>query len=267
VQRARLPLYIVGSVAALAVIATVLWLWGEPIWRLLTDEQAIERLVEQAGPWGPLALILISIVQIIVAPIPGYVVQLAAGYLYGPLWGGIFAAIGMVLGGMIAMVLARTFARPLAVWTIGAERLQRWEAVTHSDSPFVWLLLMAAPLGDSVYYLAGLSRVSYLTIFLLTLLLRVPSVFLSTAIGGGAVPLVWMVVVSLFFGGLAIIAWRYRDGIMAWFEQRLLERAGAMEPETPLEELDRSDALPAPYSTTTGEPTKEGPVVEPTYTA
>ena len=64
-----------------------------------------------APGWGPAALIGINVAQILVAPIPGYVVQAAAGYLYGPLWGGIYGAIGLMIGAMLAMLLARLLGR------------------------------------------------------------------------------------------------------------------------------------------------------------
>ncbi|MGL4648209.1 MAG: hypothetical protein ACRC1H_02275, partial [Caldilineaceae bacterium] len=57
------------------------------------------------------------------------------------------------------------------------------------------------------------------------LVVRVPSVFLSTAIGGGAVPLVWMVVLVIIFGTLAAVAYRYRAGLSVWFESSIKERA------------------------------------------
>jgi uncharacterized membrane protein YdjX (TVP38/TMEM64 family) len=97
--------------------------------------------------------------------------------------------------------------------------------VTHSDSPFVWFLLLVAPIGDSVFLLAGLSRVSYLTIFLLALVVRVPSVFLSTAIGGGAVPVVWLVVLVILAATGTAVAYRYRRPISAWFERTVKQRA------------------------------------------
>lgn len=98
------------SVAAALVIAPLsgvaLWLWGSDAYHFLTNEQALEDFVVRAGIWGPLALIFFNIVQIVIAPIPGYMVQLGAGYLYGPLWGGVYAVIGMLAGAMVAMWLA-----------------------------------------------------------------------------------------------------------------------------------------------------------------
>ncbi len=217
---------------ALVLLGIALRLWGMDAYVFLTDEQALEDLVLRMGVWGPLVLILFNVVQIVVAPVPGYMVQLAAGYLYGPLWGGIYAAIGVLLGAMTAMWLARTLGRPMARLLVGESRLARWESVTHSDSVWVWLLLLLGPVGDVPYLLAGLSRVSYLTIFLITLFIRVPSVFLSSAIGGGAVPLVWFFVVVGVAGVILLVGLRYKSAISAWYERTLNRQVEASLPSS-----------------------------------
>lgn len=216
-----------AGVALFAAGLAALLIWRDALWLLLTDEAAVEALIARAGFWGPLALILITIVQIVVAPVPGYVVQLAAGFLYGTLWGGLYGAVGLLIGAMLAMFLARTLGRPLAIWMLGPERLQRWESVTHSESPWVWMLLMVTPLGDSVYLLAGLSRVSYLTIFLLALVIRVPTAFLSSAIGGGAIPLFWLVALGVVAAVAAFVGYRYREPLGLWFNRTLKQRMAA----------------------------------------
>lgn len=218
------------GLAPLAAGFAALLIWRDDVWLLITDEQAIEALIERAGYWGPLTLIAITILQIVIAPVPGYVVQLAAGFLFGTLWGGLYGAVGILIGSMLSMFLARTLGRPLAIWMLGPERLQRWESVTHSESPWVWLMLMVTPLGDSVYLLAGLSRVSYLTILLLTLAVRIPTSFLSSAIGGGHVPFFWLVALAIVACAAALVGYRYREALSSWFDHTLKQRLATQQP-------------------------------------
>lgn len=222
-------LYLFLSIALAALVAVALWLWGADLWRLLNDAQALEEAVAGLGIWGPLALIAINALQIVVAPIPGYVVQLAAGYLFGPFWGGFYAVCGMLVGSMLSMWIARTFGRPFALWMVGEERLTHWETVTHSTSTLLWFLLLLGPIGDIPYLLAGLSSVSYRKIFLLTFFVRVPSVILSTSIGGGAIPIAWLiglVIVAVVLGGVALY---HRARLSAWYERTVKERAASPE--------------------------------------
>lgn len=225
-------LYLLLSIVLAALVVWALWQWGPELWLLLNDAQALETAVAGLGIWGPLALIAINALQIVVAPIPGYVVQLAAGYLFGPFWGGFYAVCGMMVGSMLSMWIARTFGRPFALWMVGQERLTHWETVTHSTSTLLWFLLLLGPIGDIPYVLAGLSSVSYRKIFLLTFFVRVPSVILSTSIGGGAVPISWLiglVVIAVFFGA---IAFYHRTRLSNWYERMVKARAASPEQTT-----------------------------------
>ena len=116
------------------------------------------------------------------------------------------------------MALARFFGRPVAKWMIGEARLQQWEKVTHTDSTWVWTLLMVGPIGDIPFVLAGLSSVSFTKIFLLTLIVRVPSAFLSTAVGGGLIPYTWMIAVVVVAAIVTLVALRYKSELEAWFD-------------------------------------------------
>ncbi|MEZ4705894.1 MAG: VTT domain-containing protein [Caldilineaceae bacterium] len=152
---------------------------------MLQDVTAIRAYVAALGWWGPLALIAINILQIVIAPIPGYAVYLVAGYLYGVFWGGVWGSLGLVFGGMCAMYVARQVGRSLVERLLGHEILARWEATAHSDSWWVWGVLLLSPIGDAPFLLAGLSNVSYGRILLLILVTRVPAAFAAAAVGAG----------------------------------------------------------------------------------
>ncbi|MEZ4676057.1 MAG: hypothetical protein R2932_17670 [Caldilineaceae bacterium] len=106
---------------------------------------------------------------------------------------------------------------------IGAKRLEHWEDVIHTDSVYVWFILLLGPTGDAPYYLAGLARVRFVHIALITLLLRVPSVFVAAAIGAGVVELTWwqFTLILVFVGLVAFVLLRYKDVLRLWVDQLL----------------------------------------------
>jgi len=193
----------------------------QDLWGRINDQQQLQAFVDHLGWWGPLALILLNALQIIVAPVPGYIIQAAAGFLYGPLWGGIWAALGLFLGAMSAMKLARLYGRPLVQRLVGANRLTKWEQVTHSDSPLLWCVLLFVPTGDLAFHLAGLSRVSFGVIAMITFCIRMPSVFVAAAVGAGAVTLSWwqFTILVVALAALIVVFLRYQQPLTAWFEQ------------------------------------------------
>ena len=200
---------------AVLLLAVLGWRLAPLLRAAVSDPAVVQDAVAQLGWFGPLALVALNALQIVIAPIPGYVVQVAAGYLYGPFWGGVWGSLGMLAGATLAFWLARIFGRPLAEKLVGSSRLDKWEDVTHSTSTVIWFFLLLGPTGDVPYFLAGLSRVGFLKILLITIVLRVPAVFLAAA--AGAMTLPWWQL-GLIYGCLAAFA-----GLFLLYQKRLYQ--------------------------------------------
>jgi uncharacterized membrane protein YdjX (TVP38/TMEM64 family) len=216
---------------ALVWPALLIWRFGPNLASLAQDPAALRVFVQELGWQGPLALILINAAQILVAPIPGYVMQAAAGYLYGAWWGGVYGALGLLAGAMLAMVLARVYGRPQVERVVGQERLAQWERVSFSTSTLVWFVILVTPTGDVPYFLAGLSHVSFRKIFLLTLLIRVPTTFVVAAAGAGT----WFLTgwqLALLIGGLGLVLLffvRFQDRFAGLVDRQVQRRLSEEE--------------------------------------
>lgn len=213
-QQAVRRFWIAGAALFLCLLAGLRW--GDDVWRLLQNEAALEAFLADLGWLGPLGLIFFNAIQIVVAPVPGYVVQIASGYLFGPVWGGVWATVGLLLGATLSMWLVRRLGRPIVERLIGTKRLARWEGVTRSDKLWVWLVLILTPTGDLPYFLAGLSQVKFRVILLLTLLIRAPTTFVAAAIGAGAIMLSWwqLALLLALLLGVLLLFMRYQDRII-----------------------------------------------------
>jgi uncharacterized membrane protein YdjX (TVP38/TMEM64 family) len=208
---------------ALVALVAVFIFYGPQLWALVQDPEQLAAWVTSLGWLGPLALIALNALQIVIAPIPGYVVQLAAGFLFGALWGGLWGAVGLVAGGSLAFWIARLYGRPPAERLIGRARLAQWEKVTYSTSTLVWFIMLLGPTGDAPYFLAGLSQVPYVKVLLITLIVRVPSAFVAAAAGAGVLFLTWwqLVLLFAFLAGIVLLFLRYHERIVRWSERRL----------------------------------------------
>ena len=205
---------------AVLLLAALGW-WLAPFLRaVINDPSAVQTFVLQLGWFGPFALVALNALQIVVAPIPGYVVQVAAGYLYGPVWGGLWGSLGLLIGATLAFWLARIFGRPLAEKLVGRSRLDKWETVTHSTSAVVWFLLLLGPTGDVPYFLAGLSRVGFLKILLITIVLRVPAVYLAAAAGAMTLPWWQLGLIYTTLAAIAAGSLLYQNRLRQWMENR-----------------------------------------------
>lgn len=212
--------------AAALALALVIFRYRQPLLALATDQETLQAWVERLGPWGPLGLVGISAFQVVFAFVPGPVIQVVGGYLFGWFAGALFGLIGMLLGGAIAMALSRLFGRPLVRRMIGAERLARWERVARLNSLPVWFVLLLGPFGDVPYYIAGLTSLPVWKIVAVAGVVRGPSVIVAAAIGAGVIPRNSPIIVVLLVlaGVIMLLAVRYQRQIEAWVDRNLLQR-------------------------------------------
>ncbi len=153
----------------------------------LGDEQALRAWIDQLGPWGPLAIILIMVTAIVMSPIPSGPVALVAGAAYGPLWGTVFVVTGAELGALLAFWLARY---------LGYDALQRWGRLRpllrrlDKQRSQTWLMglvfvtrLIPFISFDAVSYAAGLTPLAFWRFAGATLAGVVPVAFLLTYLG------------------------------------------------------------------------------------
>lgn len=242
---------------ALILVALALLLVGvvhhEAILALLRDQERLQAWLAELGPLGPLGLIAINAAQVVFAPIPGYFVQIAAGYLYGWLGGAIYGVVGMALGGVMAMSLARIFGRPLVVRVVGEKRLARWEQVTHLNSLPIWFLLMLGPFGDIPYFIAGLTSLAIWKIIAVAVFVRTPSVIVAAAIGAGIISWrsPWVIGGAVILMGAAVWAIFNQERIERFVDEKLLSRvvsgstgsaAGDSDEESPANDMSKADA-------------------------
>jgi len=219
-------------VVLLAVVAVLAVRYWREVAAFLSNPEEVRAWLARLGPLGPLGLIAFNTIQVVVAPIPGYPVQIAAGYLFGWWRGSLYSVVGMILGGLLAMTLARVYGRPLVQRVVGADRLERWEQVAHLNSLAIWFVLMLGPLGDAPYYLAGLTRLPVLKLLAIVLLVRTPSVIVSAALGAGLISWrsPWFIGGATVFIVLGILAGLNEHRIERWLSgqaSRRLGRAGS----------------------------------------
>lgn len=202
------------------VFVALLW---QPLTLLFTDLEALRAQLAGLGAWGPLALIALSVLQVLIAPLPGYPIVFVSGLLYGTWWGAIYANIGLLIAGMLAMGLTRRFGRPLAERFVESARLQRLERLFSSNSIWLWFIILLVPTGDYPYFAAGLSRVTFRNFFIALCLARLPFTFVLTNAAERATELpqettLLLAAILIILVGLAY--WQ-QERISNWVEQWL----------------------------------------------
>jgi uncharacterized membrane protein YdjX (TVP38/TMEM64 family) len=192
-------------------------LW-KPISQIGTNPAAIRAAIEELGPLAPFAFFLLNIIQIVVAPIPGYPVQVLGGVLFGFIPGSIITVGGMVAGGTLAAWLGRRLGRPWLEKRVGSDTLTYWGRMARINSFWTWWIILLIPLGDVPYFFAGLSRIR-LSLFALAILAsRGPFTVLIVWMGDSVVdlPLTWIALLLAAILLVIVIGFSQQDRIAAW---------------------------------------------------
>lgn len=176
---ARWTRVVIGTAAGAGIGALAIWLWPvvRPIFR--GGALAAAAALDAAGPWGPLAVVGLQLLQAVVSPLPSWPVTMAAGAQYGALLGTLLSLLGAMLGAAINFVLARRLGQAWVRRTIGDVWIDR----AGSLGPLHYLLLSLfgrlIPVAsfDVVAYLAGIGKIS-LPLFLgVAVLGQAPALF------------------------------------------------------------------------------------------
>ncbi|ASM71566.1 MULTISPECIES: TVP38/TMEM64 family protein [Roseobacteraceae] len=185
----RLSILAILAIFGIAVIGV--WVFAPSAFseasRLL-DGERIQILVDRAGLWGPVLIVMLMTVAVVASPIPSAPVALAAGAAYGHVWGTVQVVIGAELGALIAFglarvlghdVLRRVFGDRVDAGLLGSQTALTATVFASRLMPFVSF--------DMISYAAGLSRLHAWRFALATLAGIIPASFLLAHFGGEAV--------------------------------------------------------------------------------
>lgn len=130
----------------------------------LVDEAAVRAALVGLGPLAPLAALLAEAAQVIVIPIPGQPIEIAAGWALGLAAGALVASVGAVLGSVAAFRLGRRYGRPWVERHVAGDTRERffarWSEERRAGWIVFWLMLVPAFPRDPLCYLAGVTGLS-----------------------------------------------------------------------------------------------------------
>jgi len=149
-------------VALLAGLVVILYETGA--FRFFMSRERLRAFLDSLGMWGFAGFILLQVVQVVAAPIPGEATGLLGGYLYGPVIGVLLSTVGLTLGSFAAFSLSRLFGKPLTTRLVPAATLDRFNYLLHHKGAFLIFLLFLIPgfPKDILCYILGLGPLTTL---------------------------------------------------------------------------------------------------------
>lgn len=180
--------------------------------------------VRQAGPVGFLILLAIQFLQVVVAFIPGEVVQVAAGMIYGPWVGALIVLVGCVVSSAFVFLLVHKLGAPFVQAMVSEKHMAKFRTFENSGKlniiVFVLFLIPGMP-KDVFTYLVPLTHMPLRTFLLLSNIARIPGILVSTYAASGLVEgdIVQSLIIFLVAGAIAVVCILFYDKIMKAIER------------------------------------------------
>lgn len=187
-----------------------------PLIKSYNNPTEFTKFINSYGTWGLPIMLFVQLAQIVVALIPGEVVEFVAGTLYGWFWGTIFCLVGVAIGQTVIFQLVRTFGKSFIDKVAGSEAVNRFKFLNDEKKLkrviFLLFFIPGTP-KDLLTYAVPLTKISLKSFLGISLVARIPSIISSTFAGSAFTDrkfftLIMAYSVILVFSGLGILFYR-----------------------------------------------------------
>ena len=105
---------------------------------VFSSRESLQLFIESFGAIAPLVLIFLIALEVIVAPMPGFIPAVTAGFVFGPFWGAFFVYLGNVIGSLLLFFLVRRYGYRLGKFLFKETKMVRYrKAIRRHEN---WLL-------------------------------------------------------------------------------------------------------------------------------
>lgn len=241
---------LIGGIALLGLVAAAVFIWVIPNWseitRIFSSRETLKGWINDLGFWGPVVFVLVTIAQVIVAPIPGNLVGIVGGTLFGVWWGFLLSYTGILIGSALAFYLGDRLGEPLVIKLVGKENYDKYTRIFRGNFSWALLVIFIVPIfpDDILCILAGISPLRFLRFMVIVAIGRAISVFTTNLVGAGLLEIPdltipwwgWMLA-GIIVAGLTLLYFANRAKINQWLEKKI---GVADEPEAGKDKLPAS---------------------------
>lgn len=175
------------SVIAFAILLVLLTLFFTKILApYLGSTEELRSFLDSYGWKGYLILMGLQCLQVVIALIPGEVIELGAGYAYGAIRGTAICLVGVAISSALIFLLVKKVGISLVETFISREKIQQLRFINSEKklkrSVFLLFFIPGTP-KDVLTYFVGLTDMTLSEFLSITLIARIPSILSSTISG------------------------------------------------------------------------------------
>jgi len=198
------------------------------LWDLFQDRHQLKKVIKSFGSYSPLVFILLQVVQVVVAPIPGEAIEFLGGYVFG-VWAGMaYSMIGLTLGSWLAFSIARIFEKQTIERFVSPELRKKFDYLIGHEGVILSFLLFLTPgfPKDTLCYILGLTPMHWGIFLIISTIGRVPGALMATLQGAKVFERQYVIfLILLGISALVILVFYiYHEEIHKWI--RKMSKAG-----------------------------------------
>lgn len=177
------------------------------------------------GPWAPAVSAGLTLLSVIIAPLPGFGITIANGLLFGLFWGTVLSVAANVVSGAVTYWVTHALGRPVVERFVSRKVLDPADRVLKRYGNRAVFIARLIPLisFDVVGYAAGLGNLPFWGYILATAAGTVPGTAIYVMLGHNLSRGTWFILFSI---GL-LIATAALGLFLRWYlEKRFLAKKG-----------------------------------------
>ncbi|GAB1432418.1 TVP38/TMEM64 family protein [Spirochaetota bacterium] len=210
--------------AFLLLLVFFTFLFREHLYTFLHSTEEIRTWVLARGRLAPLVFIALQAFQVIVFMIPGELVQMAGGFIFGLWFGTLWSVIGISLGSIFNFFVGRFLGRPFVRAILGIERMHKVDMLSAGrriKTAYFLLFLVPGIPKDTLCYAAGASKLSVTGFMVISMLGRLPGIFGSSCIGAAVFDSKYFLSLGLLFVASAflVLGVFYKNRLLKYLER------------------------------------------------
>jgi uncharacterized membrane protein YdjX (TVP38/TMEM64 family) len=200
-----------------------LWIQAVRLWDILPDHHRLKEFIISFGAYSSLAFVLLQIIQVVVAPIPGGAIEFLGGYLFGVKAGFLYSMIGLILGSWLAFSLAKIFEKWVVEKFVSPKMMKKFDYLVGHEGVILSFLLFLIPgfPKDALCYILGLTPMHLGIFLIISTIGRIPGTLMATLQGAEAFEHQYMLFLILLGGSALVILvfYIYHEKIHGWIKK------------------------------------------------
>ncbi|MFR1564991.1 MAG: TVP38/TMEM64 family protein [Christensenellales bacterium] len=151
------------NAAALIVVAVYIIFYETGTLDKITNTDELREFVKKSGSWGIVVLFMLTLLQVVVLPIPSAVTILLGVFLYGPTVSFIVSTVGTVVGSILCFIIGKFFGYKVVAWIIGDEKAKKYSELLREKGKIPFIVMMLFPFfpDDILCMVAGLTKMTF----------------------------------------------------------------------------------------------------------